>query len=64
LKPKEPVDTEGMRFWTTEEERKRWIPPDKIVKCAIFLATQDASGVTGSVATDEELILWHGLESK
>jgi NAD(P)-dependent dehydrogenase (short-subunit alcohol dehydrogenase family) len=61
LKPKEPVDTEGMRFWTTEEERKGWVSPDKMVKCAIFLATQDASGVTGSVATDEELSLWHGL---
>jgi NAD(P)-dependent dehydrogenase (short-subunit alcohol dehydrogenase family) len=61
LKPKEPVDTEGMRFWTTEEERKGWVPPDKMVKCAIFLATQNASGVTGSVATDEELSLWHGL---
>lgn len=61
LKPKEPVDTEGMRFWTREEDRKGWVSPDKMVKCAIFLAAQDASGVTGTVVTDEELSLWHGL---
>jgi NAD(P)-dependent dehydrogenase (short-subunit alcohol dehydrogenase family) len=61
LKPKAPVDTEGMRFWTAEEERKGWVTADRMVKCAVFLAAQDASGVTGVVATDEELSLWHGL---
>lgn len=61
LKPKRPVDTEGMRFWTKEEERRGWVPPDNMVKCAVFLAMQDAKGVTGVVATDEEFILWHGL---
>jgi NAD(P)-dependent dehydrogenase (short-subunit alcohol dehydrogenase family) len=61
LKPKEVVDTEGMRFWTTEEERKGWVPPDKMVNCAVFLASQSAAGVTAMVATDEELSLWHGL---
>ena len=61
LKPKAPVDTEGMRFWTAEEERKGWVTADRMVKCAVFLAAQDASGVTGVVATNEELSLWHGL---
>jgi len=61
LKPKEVVDTEGMRFWTNEDERKGWVSPDKIVKCAVFLAAQNASGVTAMLATDEELTLWHGL---
>jgi NAD(P)-dependent dehydrogenase (short-subunit alcohol dehydrogenase family) len=61
LKPKKPVDTEGMRFWTTEGERKGWATAEKMVRCAIFLASQDGSGVTGCVATDEELSLWHGL---
>lgn len=61
LKPKEVVDTEGMRFWTNEEERKGWVPADKMVKCAVFLAAQTASGVTAMLATDEELSLWHGL---
>ncbi|MBI5252322.1 MAG: SDR family NAD(P)-dependent oxidoreductase [Desulfomonile tiedjei] len=61
LKPKQPVDTEGMRFWTTDGERNGWASADKMVKCGVFLAAQDASGVTGTVATDEELSLWHGL---
>jgi hypothetical protein len=61
LKPKKVVDTEGMRFWTSEEDRKDWVSPDKMVTCAIFLAQQDSKGVTGVVATDEELSVWHGL---
>jgi NAD(P)-dependent dehydrogenase (short-subunit alcohol dehydrogenase family) len=61
LKPHGVVDTEGMRFWVKEEERKGWVTPEKMVKCAIFLALQDAGGVTGIVATDEEICAWHGL---
>lgn len=62
LKPKEPVDTEGMRFWSNENEKTQaWVSPEKMVKCALFLAAQDAKGVTGTVATDEELCGWHGL---
>jgi len=61
LKPKKVVDTEGMRFWMNEEDRKDWVSPDKMVACAIFLAQQDSKGVTGVVATDEELSVWHGL---
>jgi NAD(P)-dependent dehydrogenase (short-subunit alcohol dehydrogenase family) len=62
LKPKAPVDTEGMRFWLADEkEAEGWVSPEKIVKCALFLAAQDAKGVTGTVATDEELCGWHGL---
>jgi citronellol/citronellal dehydrogenase len=61
LKPHNVVDTEGMRYWASEEERKGWSSPEKMVKCAIFLAQQDASGVTGTVAADAELCAWHGL---
>lgn len=61
LKPKSVVDTEGMRLWTPEEKRKDWVGSEKMVKCALFLASQTAAGVTGTVATDEELSLWHGL---
>ncbi|MBI5439779.1 MAG: SDR family NAD(P)-dependent oxidoreductase [Deltaproteobacteria bacterium] len=61
LKPKDPVDTEGMRFWTREEERSGWVSAEKMVRCAVFLAAQDARGITGTVSTDEELTLWHGL---
>jgi NAD(P)-dependent dehydrogenase (short-subunit alcohol dehydrogenase family) len=61
LKPQHVVDTEGMRFWVKEEKRKDWVSPEKMVRCAVFLAQQDAGGVTGTVATDEELCAWHGL---
>ncbi len=44
-----------------EEERKDWVSPEKMVLCANLLAQQDAKGVTGRVATDEELCAWHGL---
>jgi NAD(P)-dependent dehydrogenase (short-subunit alcohol dehydrogenase family) len=63
LKPKMPVDTEGMRFWLAGENAKsnEWVSPEKMVKCALFLAAQDTKGVTGTIATDEELCNWHGL---
>ena len=62
LKPKNPVDTEGMRFWLTDEKKAEdWVAPDKMVNCALFLASQDAKGVSGTVATDDELCGWHGL---
>jgi hypothetical protein len=38
-----------------------WDSPDIMVKAAIFLAAQDASGVIGVVAHDEQIIRWHGL---
>lgn len=63
LKPHRVVNTEGMRFWIKEEERKGWVSPEKMVRCAIFLAHQDAMGVTGMVATDEEVYEWHGLKA-
>ena len=61
LKPKKVVSTEGMRFWMPKEERKGWTTAEKMVKCAIFLAGQNARSVTGTVATDEKLCAWHGL---
>jgi len=61
LKPHRVIETEGMKFWVPEEKREGWTSPEKMVKCAIFLACQDAKGVTGVVATDEELCAWHGL---
>jgi len=32
-----------------------------MVKCAAFLAQQDASRVSGTVATDEATCAWHGI---
>jgi NAD(P)-dependent dehydrogenase (short-subunit alcohol dehydrogenase family) len=61
IKPHRIVNTEGMRFWVAEEDRKDWTSADKMVKCVVFLASQDAKSVTGVVATDEELCAWHGL---
>ena len=61
LKPKKVVSTEGMRFWMPEKERGEWTTAEKMVKCAIFLGSQNAASVTGTVATDEELCAWHGL---
>jgi len=61
LKPKGVVDTEGMRFMLPDEDQSQWVSPDRMVKAAIFLAAQDATGVTGTVAFDEEFCVWHGL---
>jgi citronellol/citronellal dehydrogenase len=62
VKPAEVVDTEGMRFWQPDADKSEWHTPEKMVKCAIFLAAQNAKGVTGVVATDEEFCIWHGLK--
>jgi NAD(P)-dependent dehydrogenase (short-subunit alcohol dehydrogenase family) len=61
LKPAKVVDTEGMRMWATEEEKKTFVPPDTMVACALFLAGRDAKSLTGMVATDEEYIERYGL---
>jgi len=61
LKPNGIVDTDGMRFWLKDADKSQWESPARMVKCAIFLAQQDAKGVTGCVATDAELCTWHGL---
>ena len=62
LKPLEVVDSEGMRFWSSEDQRQDWTSPEHMVACAIFLARQRAGAVTGTVATDEEYLAGHGLQ--
>jgi citronellol/citronellal dehydrogenase len=62
VKPWGVVSTEGMRLWAKPEERIGWKSPASMVACAIFLARQDASGVTGCVAFDDEYVSWHGLK--
>jgi hypothetical protein len=49
-------------MWATEEQKKTFAPPDSMVACAIFLGRQDASGVTGCIASDDEYVVWHGLK--
>jgi citronellol/citronellal dehydrogenase len=62
VKPAGVVDTEGMRLWQPDADKSQWQTPDRMVKVVIFLAGQDAKGVTGVVATDEEFCVWHGLQ--
>jgi len=61
LKPREGIETEGLMAVSRGIGRERWESPEKFIKAAIFLAQQDASGITGTVASDEEYCLWHGL---
>jgi NAD(P)-dependent dehydrogenase (short-subunit alcohol dehydrogenase family) len=61
LKPKGSVVSEGMTFLHKQADRSRWDTPEKMVKAAIFLAGQDATGMSGMIATDEEICAWHGL---
>jgi citronellol/citronellal dehydrogenase len=61
IKPKNIIETEGGRLWLKNANQIKFESPDKMVKGVIFLAKQDAKGVTGIVATDEELCRWHGL---
>ncbi len=61
LKPKGVVSTEGMRFVGRDEDQSNWKTPETMVQSCILLAAQDASGITGTVSTDEELYAWHGL---
>jgi citronellol/citronellal dehydrogenase len=62
LKPKEGIETEGLKAVSGGAGKDRWESPDQFIRAAIFLAKQNASGVTGTVASDEEICLWHNLE--
>jgi citronellol/citronellal dehydrogenase len=61
IKPRGAVDTEGMRYLHNAADRSHWDPPDAMVKATMFLAAQDGMGITGVVATDNEICAGHGL---
>jgi NAD(P)-dependent dehydrogenase (short-subunit alcohol dehydrogenase family) len=61
VKPRGAVRTEGMEFLNPDSDASHWDTPEMMVRAVTFLAGQDASGVSGSVATDEEICAWHGL---
>lgn len=61
IKPVKVVNTDGMRYWMEDADKSNWQTPDKMVNCAILLATQDARGITGTVVSDDEFVAWHGL---
>ncbi|MEE8473118.1 MAG: SDR family NAD(P)-dependent oxidoreductase [Dehalococcoidia bacterium] len=62
LKPARPVLTEALKLFLPDADWSQWATPRSMVVAAVFLAGQDARGVSASVATDEEVILRHGLE--
>ena len=62
IKPVNPVTTEGMQYWMSDADQSGWQTPDKMVKCALLLAQQDARGITGTVCTDDEFTAWHNIE--
>ncbi|MFC2045222.1 SDR family NAD(P)-dependent oxidoreductase [Chloroflexota bacterium] len=60
--PLEDVASEGQLFLAPPSiDRSRFVSPERMTKAAIFLAQQDGKGITGCVASAEELILRHHL---
>lgn len=56
LKPLRPVLTEGFQAQRPDADFSTWATPDAMVKAALFLAAQDARGLSGAVITAEELV--------
>lgn len=61
LKPGRPVATEGLKAWRKDADWSGWVGPEHMARAATYLAMQDASGTTGTVNTDIELLMRHGL---
>jgi citronellol/citronellal dehydrogenase len=61
-KPARGVLSEGVAVaFPPDYDTTGWGGPENMVKAALFLAVQDAQGVTATVATDQEYISWHNL---
>ena len=61
LKPLRPVATEGFRVQRPDADFSTWATPEDMAKATVYLATQDARGLTGATVTDEELVRRLGL---
>jgi NAD(P)-dependent dehydrogenase (short-subunit alcohol dehydrogenase family) len=61
LKPLRPVLTEGFQAQRPDADFSTWATPEDMVKAAVFLAQQDAHGLTGAVVTAEEIVRRLGL---
>lgn len=67
LKPRGGISTEGTRSFLPDPSNPspEWLAnrdtPEMIEKATLFLAQQDARGVTGTVSYDEQLCIWHAL---
>ena len=61
LKPRGPVLTDSNKLANPDADFSQWDPPEAMVKAAVFLAAQDAGGVTGVAALEDQIRAWHGL---
>ena len=62
IKPLTVIGTEGIVAQAPPDvDKSQWQTSDLMVKACTFLASQDASGVTGTIASDDEFCQWHGL---
>ena len=56
LKPLRPVLTEGFQAQRPDADFSTWATPEAMVKAAVFLAGQNAGGLSGAIVTAEELV--------
>ena len=56
LKPLRPVATEGFRVQRPDADFSTWATPEDMAKATVYLAAQDARGLTGAIVTAEELV--------
>jgi citronellol/citronellal dehydrogenase len=61
LKPVRPVLTEGFQSQRPDADFSSWATPEDMVKAVIFLAQQDAHGLSGAVVAAEEIVRRLGL---
>ena len=56
VKPLRPVLTEGFQTQRPDADFSTWATPEAMVKAIIYLAQQDARGLSGVIVTAEELV--------
>ena len=61
LRPLRPVLTEGFQAQRPDADFSTWATPEDMVKATLFLAGQDAGGLSGASITAEELVQRLGL---
>ena len=61
LSPLGPVLTEGYQAQRPGADYSTWPTPEAMAKAAVFLAKQDAQGLSGAMVTDEEIVRRLGL---
>ena len=60
--PWQDVASEGLMFNVPPGfDTSRFVTPEYMVKASLFLAKQDGKGITGTVASAEEIIVKHNL---